>query len=306
MTKNAKVDPRTVRACVNCVNMRVEGDKLVCGLEIAMDKFDLVRGFQPQLSAYFVRSPKGACGPDANLFEPMAAPAMAEQVEAVRVRYGAVVATRAKEGALAVLAMPGNVVAGVASGVKARLGRFSAKVARARAAWSSIEDNSAPKLLTADPIAEAEAVAAGQGPVVNQEAMLEAVGDANVRALREASARMARVEENATATVEEKVTAIMAPDSAPVPLAVPADPASERKVANAVAVALAMVLVGYVAAGMVFAASQSASATDRVFGDYRNTCCDKGNPSRCWPCRPDRPSAPVMLDKLPVSSFYRC
>ena len=241
----------TIKACVHCVSLQTdENGKLVCGLEIAVDKFDLVRGFRPQMSAYAMRANGGKCGPDGKLWQEQLL-GVRDTIEAARVSHGQSALVQVGRLATNVVCLPGDLAVSLYRGARARAKRFAERVSAARAGWHSIQDNAAPKLLTAepDPIAEAQTVIDKVEP--------------------------------------ELFNPEVPPKADPVPLAVATDPRKEAAAAQAVALAVGALLFGYICAGMLALPVQGEGDTRRTCCEKSRN----GEPARCYPCpnTPSRP-----------------
>lgn len=273
---------QNVRACIHCHLLREVNGKLICAADEARStKLDLVLGEYTQRGAYEMRAPKGPCGPEGKLYQELAAPVKAEVAAIVRAN-GPSTAVRVREMASAVYSFPGNVMVGTGQligdkwrGGKARLARFGQRVAAARAAYHGITDNTVdpPVLLTADPIAEAQAVADGKGPIVNAEAM------AQLELAPEVLKPGAAQGEAATDAAK------------PVPLAKPADPRQEQAVAQAVALAITVLLLGYIVAGMAtYSANHPGTLSSllRTSEAHAGNCTECRKGEYCYPCIPPR------------------
>lgn len=242
-----------ILACVHCANLReIDGrtgrDRFVCGLAEAVEKLDVVRGIRPQMSAYAMRAPKAACGPEGRLFVEIKAPEAEVKAEAAemqpsepkvplgqRLAFGAAFAVGA--------VMAPFVVAGSAVADRWRL--LGAQGSAALQAWRNVRDNVRPEaepialVAIEAPIEEAKAVQAGGEAIVNQEAMIDALADKQVADLRETAAQM-REQDQKGAEPE--------PEAERVALAKPIDPAKDSQAAGIMACLTAICLLSFIAA----------------------------------------------------------
>lgn len=292
---------QTVRACVHCHLLREINGKLICAADEARStKLDLVLGEYTQRGAYEMRAPKGPCGPEGKLYLELSAPVKAEVAAIVRAN-GPSTAVRVREMASAVYSFPGNVMVGTGQligdkwrGGKAKLARFGQRIAAARAAYHGITDNTVdpPVLLTADPIAEAQAVADGKGPIVNAEAMAQLelapeVLKPGVPAQTEPTISDASVDDKSAAQGEAAADA-----AKPVPLAKVADHRQEAAAAQAVALAVTALLLGYIVAGLATYSANHQGTLSSLFRTSEahagNNCTECRKGEYCYPCIPPR------------------
>lgn len=292
---------QNVRACIHCQLLREINGKLICAADEARStKLDLVLGEYTQRGAYDMRAPKGPCGPEGKLYLELSAPVKAEVAAIVRAN-GPSTAVRVREMASAVYSFPGNVMVGTVQiigdkwrGGKARLARFGQRVAAARAAWHGIMDNTVepPVLLTADPIAEAQAVADGKGPIVNAEAMAQLelapeVLKPGAPTQTEPTISDASVDDKSAAQGEAAADAA----KQAVPLANVADHRQEAAVAQAIALAITALLLGYIVAGMaVYGANHPGTLSSllRTSEAHAGNCTECRKGEYCYPCIPPR------------------
>lgn len=279
------------KACLTCLHIQKDdAGKYVCRL--FTDKFDLVQGTYPHLSAYAARNHKDKCGPEGRRHEAVPE-AVQQEVDAIIASHGPSVGLRVRDLGLRVMMAPAYAIGATVDASRNRwragkqgLANFGARVAAARAAFRGIQDNTQePVVLIAakpDPIEEAKAIEAGAPAVVNAELVAE---------LRPEVLKPGSDPEPATGKPEPAPAVAAEPEAIeqvrPVPLAVPTDPKFEAKVAATAAAVVAVLLLGYVAAGLLHnvqwpRGTLSGLVTGKV------TCCERGNPSRCYPCEKAR------------------
>lgn len=293
-----------VRACVHCMHLGTDDNgKYICRATEALGKFDYVRGFNVQRTAYEMRAPKGRCGEEGKLWQEIPDPAAArrEAVQLEAAAYSVPRFARMRQAAATVAAFPGAALDGAAGavasrwrGMKMAAKRFSERVAAAKAAYYGIQDNTAepPKLLTVDPIEEAKAIAEGAAAVVNKDAMLDAVADVNVARL-EAAIAEAKGEAPADTTepaISDASVAQVDVDRLAPEAQKPADPRSESAAAQAVAALVAVLLAAWIAGGVLSYAAQQRYSVDvapaRLGQSGWLPCCHEvPRGQRCVSCR---------------------
>lgn len=245
-----------ILACVHCANLReIDGrtgrDRFVCGLAEAVEKLDVVRGIRPQMSAYAMRAPKAACGPEGRLFVEIKTPEAEVKAEAAEMQPGEPKVPLGHRVAIGAAFAVGALVAPfvVAGGAIAdRWRMLGAQCSAARQAWRNVRDNVRPEAVAVvalvaieAPIEEAKAVQAGGEAIVNQEAMIDALADKQVAELRDVAAQMREQDQKASEPEPEAPAERVA-------LAKPMDPAKDSQAAGIMACLVAIGLLSFIAA----------------------------------------------------------